>query len=107
VLCFEAEDGIGDWSVTGVQTCALPIWQRLTAARPPHARRSRNGIIEYNRKGRLAGGRVDEQITRLLSPDGTAASRDQPQRLCRGDRKSVRVGKEGRSRGETRQEDEK
>src|SRR5262249_59311130 len=21
----EAEDGIGDWSVTGVQTCALPI----------------------------------------------------------------------------------
>src|SRR5262249_59359667 len=22
---LEAEDGIGDWSVTGVQTCALPI----------------------------------------------------------------------------------
>src|SRR5262249_59311292 len=22
---FEAEDGIRDWSVTGVQTCALPI----------------------------------------------------------------------------------
>src|SRR5262249_58762153 len=22
-----AEDGIRDWSVTGVQTCALPIWQ--------------------------------------------------------------------------------
>src|SRR5438046_10494388 len=34
---FQAEDGIRDWSVTGVQTCALPIsewhnvvlWQRL------------------------------------------------------------------------------
>src|SRR5438093_1703410 len=27
-LCFffQAEDGIRDWSVTGVQTCALPIW---------------------------------------------------------------------------------
>ena len=27
VLCFffQAEDGIRDWSVTGVQTCALPI----------------------------------------------------------------------------------
>src|SRR5262249_57593679 len=24
-LFFEAEDGIRDWSVTGVQTCALPI----------------------------------------------------------------------------------
>src|SRR5262249_56277501 len=26
VFVFEAEDGIRDWSVTGVQTCALPIW---------------------------------------------------------------------------------
>src|SRR5262249_59897682 len=24
---FQAEDGIRDWSVTGVQTCALPIFQ--------------------------------------------------------------------------------
>ena len=30
VCCFffQAEDGIRDWSVTGVQTCALPIWLR-------------------------------------------------------------------------------
>src|SRR5262249_58447720 len=28
LLCFffQAEDGIRDWSVTGVQTCALPIY---------------------------------------------------------------------------------
>ena len=26
---FQAEDGIRDWSVTGVQTCALPIWLLL------------------------------------------------------------------------------
>src|SRR5437016_11777858 len=28
LLCFffQAEDGIRDWSVTGVQTCALPIF---------------------------------------------------------------------------------
>src|SRR5438093_9685506 len=25
---FQAEDGIRDWSVTGVQTCALPIYTR-------------------------------------------------------------------------------
>src|SRR5437016_9884025 len=25
---FQAEDGIRDWSVTGVQTCALPIFGR-------------------------------------------------------------------------------
>src|SRR5437016_13836686 len=26
---FQAEDGIRDWSVTGVQTCALPIYSLL------------------------------------------------------------------------------
>src|SRR5258706_3016518 len=28
VFFFQAEDGIRDWSVTGVQTCALPIYCR-------------------------------------------------------------------------------
>src|SRR5437763_10959621 len=28
LLFFQAEDGIRDTSVTGVQTCALPIWIR-------------------------------------------------------------------------------
>src|SRR5438046_7345384 len=41
---FQAEDGIRDWSVTGVQTCALPIlhgyWEvslanKASAAPPP------------------------------------------------------------------------
>src|SRR5262249_56189329 len=30
-LFFEAEDGIRDWSVTGVQTCALPIYGAFLA----------------------------------------------------------------------------
>ena len=30
---FQAEDGIRDWSVTGVQTCALPISRRFAVAR--------------------------------------------------------------------------
>src|SRR5438046_5467835 len=28
---FQAEDGIRDWSVTGIQTCALPIWPAKVA----------------------------------------------------------------------------
>src|SRR5438046_9901290 len=37
---FQAEDGIRDWSVTGVQTCALPIyisqwWADHVSRRPP------------------------------------------------------------------------
>src|SRR5256885_15317563 len=30
---FQAEDGIRDYKVTGVQTCALPIFERLERAR--------------------------------------------------------------------------
>src|SRR5438046_8829829 len=34
---FQAEDGIRDWSVTGVQTCALPISPaQLLAGDRPH-----------------------------------------------------------------------
>src|SRR2546430_7128153 len=31
---FQAEDGIRDLTVTGVQTCALPIWWRRRTGRP-------------------------------------------------------------------------
>src|SRR5205823_11252862 len=39
---FQAEDGIRDKLVTGVQTCALPIWPARDLARPAdHARAAR------------------------------------------------------------------
>src|SRR5262249_60132165 len=38
---FQAEDGIRDWSVTGVQTCALPISPRRGDAPPGRAQRPR------------------------------------------------------------------
>src|SRR5256885_12466917 len=50
---FQAEDGIRDYKVTGVQTCALPIsvrssparteWPRRVAAGPARADQSRTG----------------------------------------------------------------
>src|SRR5690606_40815386 len=64
---FQAEDGIRDFHVTGVQTCALPISEgRTGAARrlqagartPPHhgrrggARRRRDGILRRSRDER-------------------------------------------------------
>src|SRR2546426_7330450 len=33
VFFFQAEDGIRDYKVTGVQTCALPIWVRAQLQR--------------------------------------------------------------------------
>src|SRR5437763_15895382 len=34
IFFFQAEDGIRDTSVTGVQTCALPIWTVVTSPSP-------------------------------------------------------------------------
>src|SRR5690606_39692090 len=34
---FQAEDGIRDFHVTGVQTCALPIWRRTGCRSAPPA----------------------------------------------------------------------
>src|SRR5690606_40492388 len=39
VFFFQAEDGIRDFHVTGVQTCALPIWFSISAALPRRAAR--------------------------------------------------------------------
>src|SRR5699024_11933979 len=35
VFFFQAEDGIRDRNVTGVQTCALPIFRRTSPCPPP------------------------------------------------------------------------
>src|ERR1022692_2612228 len=40
IFFFQAEDGIRDYKVTGVQTCALPIWSGRTCPLPESARQS-------------------------------------------------------------------
>src|SRR5262249_57111445 len=72
---FQAEDGIRDWSVTGVQTCALPISaaERMNDG----SRKTEDG--KRPRPHASAGGK---------SPKATASARSEERR----------VGKEGRSR---------
>src|SRR3712207_7074547 len=53
---FQAEDGIRDIGVTGVQTCALPIWAGLAGARPLPARDEAGG--DGGRRGGPARHRV-------------------------------------------------
>src|SRR5437016_11396832 len=51
---FQAEDGIRDWSVTGVQTCALPIsarWLRGTSLRLRRVMRWSPGDLDSVSKG--------------------------------------------------------
>src|SRR5437016_9617230 len=55
VFFFQAEDGIRDWSVTGVQTCALPIYVRgrgnSAGEFEPFAQEPRDGhdVVEWLR----------------------------------------------------------
>src|SRR5256885_12853334 len=68
IFFFQAEDGIRDYKVTGVQTCALPIWtkakrrRKKTAARRMRFFRSRGRNLCHRR------GRSEEHTSELQSP---------------------------------------
>src|SRR5256886_6456143 len=86
---FQAEDGIRDLTVTGVQTCALPISERGARSRracsslAPRGRRVRRAVLGSLETAR-AGGR------RRLDPHEAAAGEPRSEER--------RVGKECRSR---------
>src|SRR5262249_58595411 len=71
---FQAEDGIRDWSVTGVQTCALPIsgvFQRLHGVRRAHAKHGRLAVtaaIDDARHRRSEERRVGKECRSRWSP---------------------------------------
>src|SRR5687767_15833795 len=89
---FQAEDGIRDKLVTGVQTCALPISRARRAPRSPHARRSRRRRDRSDAR--------DQRVHRV-SRERSGAARagavpPRPRALPRSEER--RVGKECRSR---------
>src|SRR3989339_1399416 len=70
IFFFQAEDGIRDLIVTGVQTCALPIWSWCPKEAKPEQRSFQQREAAWKRGGRRCQTRSEER----------------------------RVGKEGRSR---------
>src|SRR5438093_10062505 len=52
---FQAEDGIRDWSVTGVQTCALPICQHFFLQERQQAILGQNGWRCLEQKALVGG----------------------------------------------------
>src|SRR5690349_13940156 len=78
---FQAEDGIRDLYVTGVQTCALPIWARSSVASTRSS--SPTGTPRPTRRWRARSNR---------------STRRSPATPWRSEER--RVGKECRSRGE-------
>src|SRR5438094_10246936 len=70
---LQAEDGIRDRTVTGVQTCALPILQReaITASRPSHFHSHRKRVCARGRTGvcRSEERRVGKEWRSRCAPD--------------------------------------
>src|SRR5262249_56062998 len=98
---FEAEDGIRDWSVTGVQTCALPIFaveEALSHFDQAAAVRLCDAKLTQLADGPLAS----------LAAEARAALVDRDAQRIRASRSEERrVGKEGGSRWTPNHGDEK
>src|SRR5205807_6050582 len=92
-----AEDGIRDYKVTGVQTCALPISRLQGGGTPPprggHAvpREARPGGAAQGRGGEGAGG-LDRGARHESPPRGTEVP-DQPEGGGGARSEERRVGK--------------
>src|SRR5256885_9782990 len=92
---FQAEDGIRDYKVTGVQTCALPISQQPIRTRRLDARHLADPVhVPQDKMTPEAVGHpqrlLEVDFAGLVQPHGAA------QRLARSEER--RVGKECRSR---------
>src|SRR3989440_6669611 len=94
VLFFQAEDGIRDLIVTGVQTCALPI-----SSRRRHTRSDRDwssDVCSYDRSEEHTSelqSRSDLVCRLLLRSEERRVGKE-----CRSRSEERRVGKECRSR---------
>src|SRR2546426_8028706 len=84
---FQAEDGIRDYKVTGVQTCALPIYQVTTL----------RSLVPTDQERKLALiGTVARQLGPALGRPTPVAAPTDAQNVARSEER--RVGKECRSR---------
>src|SRR3989440_2856587 len=88
---FQAEDGIRDLIVTGVQTCALPISVACQRAAAGYERRAARPSGAHRRDAEPAG-----PPSRAVARERGRVGRPGPARALRSEER--RVGKECRSR---------
>src|SRR5262249_58158933 len=84
----QAEDGIRDWSVTGVQTCALPIFNRnrlntcsSTITRPKLAAISEGGgtIKRLTKFNWISSSMISKTTSRDVTPTSAGGSNRGPE----------------------------
>src|SRR5258707_4344385 len=85
VFFFQAEDGIRDIGVTGVQTCALPICSGATPDRP-HRRRSNAVISDPTHRRRISAAKPAAMVrttVRIRSEEHTSELQSRQYLVCR------------------------
>src|SRR5262249_62265755 len=100
-----AEDGIRDWSVTGVQTCALPIFsERTLMSCPPGEKRFGSPHMAGTSTRRPSSARSTQclSVGAMLyrGRESVAMSGAKAMPGDRADRKSGGEGERGEGRGE-------
>src|SRR5207249_9745568 len=94
---FQAEDGIRDRNVTGVQTCALPIYFLLD---PRLEKRKRHFDGDFGERGHRSAHFLEASPARKIASHRAqehALAQPSQRRMKRSEER--RVGKECRSRG--------
>src|SRR5256885_2968471 len=92
VFFFQAEDGIRDYKVTGVQTCALPIW-KTSGSSQSSVTAQPSTVLEPPRDGNGISAASSPSKAMHLLPSSPAKTTETLQRS-----EERRVGKECRSR---------
>ena len=88
VFFFQAEDGIRDDLVTGVQTCALPIWD----AAATRFGQKKSGALPQREMGSMKSGALPQREMGSIKSRGAAASRNgqyKKRGCCRSENWSV------------------
>src|SRR2546430_3106782 len=82
---FQAEDGIRDLTVTGVQTCALPIFQIQGTTAEPKFIPDVGGLAKDLFKSQLSclGGKSSSDATKARSEEHTSELQSQSNLVCR------------------------
>src|SRR5207249_6050777 len=97
---FQAEDGIRDRNVTGVQTCALPICRffKYSGTFWPARSSGRTRLTTYPARGtsNLTNSSAALRVSRMIISSGTTTKKKAVLTLSRSEER--RVGKEARWR---------
>src|SRR2546421_3431913 len=88
---FQAEDGIRDLIVTGVQTCALPIYDVAAAA-------TKNAAYDANIMGSKLAQKTEDYGAKRVADRAADGKPETALTLDQGRSEERRVGKECRSR---------